>query len=334
MAKPSESAKYGYTYIPPSVQKSIQSHMDRTMPVHLKKYQQGSRFIPHHAEKAMSQHMQKNLPSHLKKYADPYLYQNVVYPAAAGNSAAFSTPSASPSTPQRSARPLSSTYGPRQGQAFSGNDDASQAAQSQQSPGQQPADSQDTDPYGFIMNPQKPPRQPFTLPGDSMGVRIAFAAGGLIVLIILFSIGSSFLNKSSNLQKQKLLSLAQTQSEIVGVADTASEKINDKDLLYRAATVKVTLESSQQQVISALQKRGKKKIKDKELNVKNPADDAALSEGEQNGRYDEAYTQLLQKLLSDYQLKLKAVYDSGTASEKEIASTANEQIKMLLSGLN
>lgn len=332
MAKPSESAKYAYTYIPPSVQQSIQSHMDRTMPVHLKKYQQGSRFIPQHAEKAMSQHLQKNLPSHLKKYADPYLYQNVVSPGVSGNSPAFSPASASPSAPQQSARPLSNTLGPRQ--AFSGNNDTSRAADTQSGSGQAPPDSSDTDPYGFIMDPQKPPRRPFTLPGNSMGIRVAFAAGGLIMLIILFSIGSSFLNKSSNLQKQKLLSLAQTQSEIVGVVNTASEKINDKDLLYRAATVKITLESSQQQVISALQKRGKKKIKEKELNVTNPADDAVLSEGEQNGRYDEAYTQLLQKLLSDYQRKLKAVYDSGTVSEKEIATNANEQIKMLLTGIN
>jgi hypothetical protein len=296
------------------------------MPVNLKKYQQGSGYIPQHAERAMAQHLQKNLPGHLKKYGDAYLHQNVIYPSGGGSPAGFS-PSSPPA--QHAARPAANSFGPRQ--KLPGEDHQVAA---RIDPDQTPSETPDSDPYGFILNPEKPPRQPFTLPGDSMAVRIAFAAGALIVLIILFSVASNFLNKSSNLQKQKLLSLAQTQSEIAGVADTASEKITDKGLLYKAATVKVSMESSQQQVLSALKKRGKKKIKDKELNVTNPADTAALSEGEQNGRYDEAYMQLLQKQLSDYHQKLKDVYDSGTTSEKSIAAAADDQIKLLLSGIS
>lgn len=303
------------------------------MPVNLKKYQQGNGYIPQHAERAMAQHLQKNLPGHLKKYGDAYLHQNVIYPAAGGRSAAFSPPAGGvTSSTQHSFRPSTNSFEQRQEQGLFGSDNQAVPAQAESS--QEPSETPDSDPYGFIFNPPKPPRQPFTLPGDSMGIRIAFAAGGLIILIILFSVGSSFLNKSSNLQKQKLLSLAQMQSEIASLADTASEKITDKGLLYRAATVKVTTESSQQQVISALKKRGKKKIKDKELNVTNPANAAALSEGEQNGRYDEAYMQLLQKELNTYHQKLKDVYDTGSTTEKSIVSTADDQIKLLLSGVS
>lgn len=325
MAKPSESTKHAYTYIPPSVQKSLQTHMDRTMPAHLQKYQQGNAYVPYHAQKAMSDHMQKNLPSHLKKYADPYLHQTVIHPGS-GNASVSPAAAAAPSPVQRTVRPMGGSFSPSQNQGFTGQ---TQAGPTQPSPSPSP----DTDPYGFIMNPPSPARQPFTLPGDSMGVRVAFGAGAFIILLILFSFVSSFLNKSNNLQKQKLLSLAQTQSEIASVADTASQKITDKDLLYRAATVKVTMESSKQQVIGALANRGKKKVNDKEINLANPADAAALSEGEQNGRYDDAYIQLLKQQLGVYQQKLQDVYNSGTVSEKTIANAANDQIELLLNDL-
>lgn len=324
MVKQSESAKYGYTYIPPSVQKSIASHMDRTMPANLKKYQ-NSRYVPQHAEKAMSQHLQKSLPSHLKKYADSYVYQNVTYPSAGSGGAARSfTPPAGGGV---NVKPLPRTLSPRQ--KFSSDETAQPLPQ----PEGEPAEDQNQNPYDFIMNPQKPSRPAFTLPGDSMVQRVVMAVAGLIVFIVLASMASSFLNKANNAQRQKLISLAQTQSEIARVADEASEKISDKNLLYKASTVQVTMKSSQQEVVSALAKRGKK-LKDKVLNVQNPANDAVLSEGEQNGRYDEAYTQLLTKQLDSYQSQLQSVYDTGSPSEKSIVVSANNQIKLLLASLS
>lgn len=323
MVKQSESAKYGYTYIPPSVQKSIASHMDRTMPANLKKYQ-NSRYVPQHAEKAMSQHLQKSLPSHLKKYADSYVYQNVTYPSAGGGAGRSFTPPAGGGV---NVKPLPRTLSPRQ--KFSSDE----TVQAQPQPETAPNEDSNQDPYDFIMNPQKPPRPAFTLPGDSMVQRIVMAVAGLIVFIVLAGMASSFLNKANNTQRQKLISLAQTQSEIARVADEASEKISDKNLLYKASTVRVTMQSSQQEVVSALAKRGKK-IKDKVLNVQNPANDAVLSEGEQNGRYDEAYTQLLTKQLNSYQAQLQGVYDTGSPSEKNIVLSANNQIKLLLASLS
>lgn len=324
MVKQSESAKYGYTYIPPSVQKSIASHMDRTMPANLKKYQ-NSRYVPQHAEKAMSQHLQKSLPSHLKKYADSYVYQNVTYPSAGGGAGRSFTPPAGGAV---NVKPLPRTLSPRQ--KFSSPEEPSQALPQ---PETSAPEDPNQNPYDFIMNPAKPPRPAFTLPGDSMVQRVVMAVAGLIVFIVLAGMASSFLNKANNTQRQKLISLAQTQSEIARVADEASEKISDKNLLYKASTVRVTMQSSQQEVVSALAKRGKK-IKDKVLNVQNPANDAVLSEGEQNGRYDEAYTQLLTKQLNSYQAQLQGVYDTGSPSEKNIVLSANNQIKLLLSSLN
>lgn len=319
MASNPDSYKNRYSYIPPSVQKAMDTHMQRDMPANLQKYQQ-SGFVPAHAEKALSDHLKKNLPGHLQQYADAYMQQNVVW---ANNPEHINAPT---SVPQSSARPefMHDAHG---------NKDLHYNSQDPQQNGSVPsfggASGSPDGEYDFIMNPGKPPQRGFTLPGNSKTQRAIIVAVGVIVLIMLFSFTSSFFNKESNAQKDRLLKLAQTQYEIVRVANEANRKISDKNLLYKSSTVQASVESSQNEIISALKNRGKK-VKTKQINLKNPQDDATLKQGDQNGRYDQTYSQLLNKQLADYQSELQAVYNSGNKTEKNIALSANNQIKLIL----
>lgn len=183
--------------------------------------------------------------------------------------------------------------------------------------------------YDFIMNPEKPVRGPVLNLGSTKQ-KIIVAIIALIFLIILYTIASNFLNSSANAQRDKLQQLAIAQTEILRVADEASKKISNKDLLNQATSTQMSIESSKVQVVSALSKRGKK-LKDSELkSVKIAENDKILNDGEQNGRFDETYKKLLEQQLLDYRERLKSVHESGNKSEKEIATVADKQIDLLL----
>lgn len=186
------------------------------------------------------------------------------------------------------------------------------------------------DPYGFIMNPDKPPRKPvIDLGGSGMLQRALLFGGGIIILITLLIMGMNFLNRASKAQGEKLLEVVQMQNEIVRISTAAQEKITDKDLLYRAINTQISVNSSKQDLIAALSKR-KVKVDEKKLEkTQNAQNDALLVEGEQSGNFNAAYEKLLDKQLSDYQIALQAAYDGSSTTEKEVIQNSFNQLKLL-----
>jgi len=180
------------------------------------------------------------------------------------------------------------------------------------------------------MNPDKPPRKPIVdMGGTSMLVRGLIFAGLIIFIIILFSVGMSFLNRSSNAQAEKLKDIVSTQNEIVRISEAAEEKITDKDLLYRTLNTKISVGSSQQELTAALSKR-KVKIDEKSLGkTQNSENDAILVKGEQSGKFNETYKELLDKQLSDYQTLLQSAYEGSNKTEKEVIQKAFNQLRLL-----
>ena len=327
VAKP-DSLKYRNTHIPSSVQKSMAQHMERTMPNHLKKFQQGG-YIPKHAEKSMSQHMQKSLPGHLKKYADPYIQQKVMW----GNNA---TSSASPTTPRGSSpyRPSATrSENMFQKQTFS-SDSQQMAADSPASSGnlqggQIPEQQDGENNYDFIMNSQNQNKSPLFAP-ENTKMRIAIFAVGAILLIILVSVFFSFLNSAGNKQKENLMSTAQTQQEVTRILDLSKENIADAKLKDKAVTLRAVMISSQQDIIAALATRGSE-ANPKELGQgQNPQTDADLENALAQARYDEVLNEILLSLMDQYMTQLQAVFEDGNASEKELATEAFNQVDLIL----
>ncbi|HET7673153.1 MAG TPA: hypothetical protein VFK11_01410 [Candidatus Saccharimonadales bacterium] len=330
MARPSDNTKHSYTYIPPAAQKAMDQHFSNptTMPAHLQKYQQGG-YMPQHVQAAMSQHLQKNLPSHMKKYADAYVHQNVVMPnLRGGGGAGPATPPPGGGGSMRTFSPSNAPHNPRQSFTSEGQQPLGQAGNAGSPPPEDTSGGLNGNPYEFIMNPEAPKRGFYI--GGTPKQKIIFGCVALIALIIMIVITNSFLSSADNAQKDRLLALAQTESEISRVAEKASENISDKNLLYRATTVKLSVDSTKQEIISALAVRGKDKLKSKDIGVEDPANDAVLTKGQQNSRFDQTYSELLQKQLSDYQKQLEEAYAGGNSTEKAIFNDANEQIKLIL----
>ncbi len=192
------------------------------------------------------------------------------------------------------------------------------------------------DPYEFILNPEKPKRQS-PLGGASFGLKIALVALVAIIIIIGGVVAGKMLGASQDAQKDQLIEIAQTQNEIIRVATTASSQASSSNVKALATTTKISVQSSQNQIVDQLGKYGVKKVDNKLLGkTKNSKNDALLNEAKANNRYDETYRKILQEQLDDYQTKLKGNFQSATKKEKPILNTAFESNALIIqmSGIN
>lgn len=298
--------------------------MERTLPAHLKKYQGASAgFVPSHAEKAITQHMQKTVPKHMQKFVDPYVQQNVISPS-------ISTQGRAATRPQTGSKNTSTFVPNNPKQNFSNNISSQQNSNNlqptQQSGGQGSGNEGE---YDFIMNPDQPSKQPLMfVPNSTLGRTMIFAVG-IIFLIILIAVGFSLLNASANKQKDNLLEVAQTQSEIIRVIELGNENVFDASLEAQSKTLKTVVVTSQQEILAALSARGKT-ANDKDLaKAQNSENDSLIENGLNSGRHDQVFTEVLTELLGKYAVQLETVYDNGSSSEQSLSTDAYQQINIV-----
>lgn len=284
--------------------------------------------MPARIEHEMTTKMQKNLPAHMQQYVEPYIQQNVV----------FGTNKSGTTQQLRTSAPVAQAYKPVQTQVILPNNNSSRRSlrntasyQTQQESYDSKNDPPSNNEYEFIMNTGNTPKKPFLdINGVSKFKKILIFSAGLLILIMLISIVFSFLNSAGSAQKDKLLEIAQTQQEIIRISESAGEKIGDRNLLYKANSVGLTVSSSQQEIIAALAARGEKKVDKRLAAGLNPQNDAVLLEGEQNGNFDETYRALLRQQLNNYGLQLQAAHEGSTKSEKQTIEKAFSQLEILI----
>lgn len=181
------------------------------------------------------------------------------------------------------------------------------------------------------MNPGHQPKRGFDF-HHNLKARLVVVAAGIIFLVILVTIVSSFLNKDAAAQTQRLTEVAQAQTEIIRVSTLAKDKAKAEETRSYALNTKLSVESSQQQIKKSLAARG---VKEKGLNKKlsagkNPKTDAALDEAEKNNRFDETFKAIMNQQLKDYQKLLNGAYASGTTSEKKALADSFENAALLI----
>lgn len=196
-------------------------------------------------------------------------------------------------------------------------------------------DNGQNDPYGFIMNPEKSAKKaPINIGGDnSKMTRIIVVVVGFVLLIVLIVIGFSFLNSAGKAQNQKMLEVTQTQTEILRVADATNEKVSGVSLLNVISNTKLSVQSSLNETIAALNKRGIKP-KEKELAMgQNANNDKLLTSAEQNSKFDETYKAILKQQLENYKVQLQGAAGGANPDERAILASAYEQSDLLLKQL-
>jgi hypothetical protein len=331
--------KYGY--IPPSVQRQMDQHMQQ-MPAHLQKYQGGNTYIPQKAAQEMTSYMKKTMPAHMQEYISPYVERqsqaglNSLNP---GTSRVVQERAPTPNLMRRD----HSAYGEQHNvdvNAIGSHSNPNSLSYSPQysgksgtpAPAPPPVDlpSASQTPYDFIMQSQNSNKSKFGT-GGSPKSRFIFLAivGGVLFSLIIIVI--AIVTSSGKSGTQSLISLAQEQNEIIRVSDIGVSKARTADAKNLAAITAYSFRSTQADTLALLAKQGHK-LKTKDLALKqNSATDSELNTADLNNRFDETFKKLLATSLATYQQDVKHIYDTTSSkSEKTVLSTSYNGVSLLV----
>jgi hypothetical protein len=329
-------------YIPPRIQQEMAKHMEQTLPANLKYYQQSGAYVPPNVQKQMAQHMEQTMPSHLKEYINPYMQQQVVpqhLASVPGGQPTHFSPNPTSSSFDNAGQPLH-PFG-EQPQEASQPQQISPQLQSPQ-PAVQPQAPDHQDLYEFITNPtavDKPVSMlPSLLNGKSLRTRIVILGGGLVGLLIIFSILKGLLAGSFNVQP--FLAVLQDQQELIHLSSEAGQSQTSQATLPEAyqgfiGTTQLTVTSIQSQLITYLA-LNKQKVSAKQLNLKiSTATDTQLTGASASGDYTSTFQQIMSSQLNTYTTDLRAAY-AQTPGKKGRAQLNNDyrQARLLIKQLN
>jgi hypothetical protein len=152
--------------------------------------------------------------------------------------------------------------------------------------------------YDFFMNPQQP-KKPGIVGPSSVKSRLLLVVGGIVLLIIIFSVIGAILGGGPNpVQLQTIV--AQDQQEIVRLNMAAAHTALSPETKNFAITAQFTITSDQQQLVAYLAKNGAK-LSDKQLGLK-----PALSAGV----YDQTFNGIMKTEMTSYARDLTTAYKS------------------------
>lgn len=187
------------------------------------------------------------------------------------------------------------------------------------------------DPYAFIMNSgTPPPKNKLPLPrGNSKLQRVALVAIGGVLLLTIGLVGLSIFSGGGS--AEKLLSIAQDQTEIVRIADLGLQERTMRSSVTKnfAANTSLSVSTSLQQVSGLIPG---KKPNDKTLSLKKSTKvDSQLTAAAANNQYDQTFTEILTQKLQAYQSELKVQYNDTTNNkEKAVLKKAYDGTVILL----
>ncbi len=204
--------------------------------------------------------------------------------------------------------------------------------QPQESPSPHPAA------YDFIINPAPPSAHTKYLPGlppaNTLTIRVAYIAGGLLILLILFVIAKGIIVGKPKLDS--FVSVAQDQQELIHLtSNTGSRSSSALQRLSTgnrnlAATIQVAITSNNAQTIKYLTSNHYK-VSPKVLNLKVSSSlDTQLSNAQTAGTYNQVFQQILASELNTYSADLSSAYNSAGKKGKPLLSSEYKQAQLLL----
>lgn len=177
-------------------------------------------------------------------------------------------------------------------------------------------------PYAFITDPKKMPKQSFLPSGGSQKSRIIIVVGIAFVVIIIAVIVMAVISSIGSGEKQQWLKVAQEQQDLIRISELGSQKAQNRDTKNLAVTTKLSLTSSQS-TINSLAKKNGAVIDTKSLSLgKDTKVDATLTTAEQTNQFDKVFAEILKTKLTAYQSDMKKLYE-GNGSAKTKASLAS-----------
>lgn len=186
-------------------------------------------------------------------------------------------------------------------------------------------------PYDFIMNSGASPQKKGLLPsGMSKKQKVfIFGGAGLFVLLILGAIFSLFFNRPDP-GLDASLKMAQQHTEILRVADIGTKKAKSSTTRNLAATIKLSMQSSEDKIV-AIASKGRKPTPAQLNAAKDLKTDEALTTADQNNRFDDAFTSAIHDQIRQYLQQIRIVYDATNSSQdKKTLDEVHTQIAKIL----
>jgi hypothetical protein len=187
--------------------------------------------------------------------------------------------------------------------------------------------------YEFIMNPQKPSKaKKFGFGGGSSLTKtlIFIVSGAVIFMVVLTLILNAFGGSGS--RTADFISLAQSQTELIRIADQGSKTAVRQSTKNLSVTIQYSLSTQKQQTLGYLGRNGTT-VGQKDLALKqNATTDQQLASAKTTSTFDQVFAEIMQEQLTAYANGLRQIHGLTTNSfEKELLSTYYEQAQLLIS---
>ena len=184
----------------------------------------------------------------------------------------------------------------------------------------------DASQFDFIMNPNTPPKKSL-LPSFFNNKIIAFAGIGIVVIFLVVIIFSIIGSSPSSFDGY--YAILKKQTEITRIAEIGKKNARSSEAQKLATMTFTTITTDKKAVIEYLT-TNKQKINDKEiLLAQNKNLDTELNNAITNGRFDEEFLAIMDKLLADYSQLLQQNYESSGKKGKEILQTSYHNIELI-----
>lgn len=195
-------------------------------------------------------------------------------------------------------------------------------------PNQQNQGTPGGNPYEFILNPEKP-KSKLPFKGGGSNKLLTYTIFGVVGVIILMIVVTLLLNAFApkKIDREQRMALAQTQTELIRVADQGSKDARQQVTKNLATTIQYTMTTQQKRIVEPLGKVGKK-----ELALKQKAStDQQLTSSKQTSTFDTTFTKIIGEELNTYALELKGLFDlASTDKERDLMSDLYKQTQLLI----
>lgn len=188
-------------------------------------------------------------------------------------------------------------------------------------------------PYEFIMNPQQPAKRNTPIPGvkDPFIARLILIIAVVVAVVVIVGVVVSQLLSRSQVNIPDLIGLAQSQQELIRVADQGATSGTQPVTRNFAINVQLALRSEQLQLLAYLQSQGHKLSATTLSLKKSKTTDTQLTTAQQTSTFDSTFVQLMQNSLTAYNTEVQQVLSGATGTnEKKILNVDQTAATMLL----
>ncbi len=191
------------------------------------------------------------------------------------------------------------------------------------------SDQNQEDRLDFILQTELEKPKSFS---EKIRSKAGLALGSLVIITfsIVFILVVFSNNQARSAQNERLISIAQTQTEIVRISGLAQSQAKKSSTRTNAQEITDKISSSLEE-IKAMLVNNKANVSEENFNAKKNADtDSKLVESIQNNNFDDTFSSIMEQNLLDYQQQLLDAQNSANSNDKVILENAYNQVNEIL----